>query len=258
MNTSYKAIGLILFFLTVSYARGKFYFLFNSSFIFNSILLIRSFSIAVSYYVPQIKFSKPCEHNTIDPSKYSPFKMLNIRYWSKILNFCLILVTGNFKCMVRTGAECFELCQQHGCFEWSFTSFMASTDSRIHDHYRCRCVQNICLYNYVRERDRDYTWSDQVGIRRNSGFSRIWSGGTTKSSAVVRRRRIFPSLVRLSLHFIQEWICRQWASTADWLQNKSSGRSNSFQSVLRENKNKQTVWLTDIVSQYITKSLRLP
>ncbi|CDS37946.1 expressed protein [Echinococcus multilocularis] len=67
-----------------------------------------------SLYVKNLKFLPPCENNSIDES------------------------TGNFKCMVKTGAECFTLCQQHGCFEWSFTSFMASTDTQLHPHYRCR------------------------------------------------------------------------------------------------------------------------
>ncbi|CDS37945.1 expressed conserved protein [Echinococcus multilocularis] len=85
-----------------------------------------------SYYVHGLKFSRPCENNTYDE------------------------MTGNFKCTVPTGAECFQLCQQYGCYEWSFSSFMPSTDMHVRDHFRCRCIQDICLYNYVRVRDRDY------------------------------------------------------------------------------------------------------
>ncbi|KAL5104639.1 hypothetical protein TcWFU_002954 [Taenia crassiceps] len=85
-----------------------------------------------SYYVHGLKFSRPCENNTYDE------------------------MTGNFKCTVPTGAECFLLCQQYGCYEWSFSSFMPSTDTQVRDHFRCRCIQDICLYNYVRARDRDY------------------------------------------------------------------------------------------------------
>ncbi|VDM18729.1 unnamed protein product [Hydatigera taeniaeformis] len=88
--------------------------------------------ISANYYVHGLKFSRPCENNTYDE------------------------MTGNFKCTVPTGAECFQLCQQYGCYEWSFSSFMPSTDTQVRDHFRCRCIQDICLYNYVRVRDRDY------------------------------------------------------------------------------------------------------
>lgn len=98
------------------------------------------------------------------------------------------LGTGNFKCMVKTGAECFALCQEHGCFEWSFTSFMASTDTQLHQHYRCRCVQNICLYNYVRAKDRAYSWAG-VGIGLSFG---------SRSSHSVCECRLHSSLRSLS------------------------------------------------------------
>ncbi|VDK37769.1 unnamed protein product [Taenia asiatica] len=97
-----------------------------------SLLLHLLLFISASYYVHGLKFSRPCENNTYDE------------------------MTGNFKCTVPTGAECFQLCQQYGCYEWSFSSFMPSTDTQVRDHFRCRCIQDICLYNYVRARDRDY------------------------------------------------------------------------------------------------------
>ncbi|VDD75582.1 unnamed protein product [Mesocestoides corti] len=103
------------------------------SYILGLLLCLTVATARRSLYVPNLKFSKPCENNKIDEA------------------------TGNFKCMVTTGAECFKLCQAYGCYEWSFTSFMPSTSTRIHHHYRCRCAQNICLYNYVRAKDRDYT-----------------------------------------------------------------------------------------------------
>ncbi|KAM7539146.1 hypothetical protein Aperf_G00000054517 [Anoplocephala perfoliata] len=108
----------------------------STSFLLHLLLLPFIFQLVsarrTTFYVHGLKFSRPCVNNTYDE------------------------YTGNFKCTVETGAQCFKLCQQYGCYEWSFSSFMPSRDENPREHYRCRCIQDICLYNYVRVRDRDY------------------------------------------------------------------------------------------------------
>ncbi|VDN16510.1 unnamed protein product, partial [Dibothriocephalus latus] len=84
------------------------------------------------------------------------FRRFTTSFVNSVLNGALFFhpptETGNFLCLVPTGKECFELCQQHHCNEWSAFNFMYSKDTRIRRRYACRCVRpfNMCLYNYVR------------------------------------------------------------------------------------------------------------
>ncbi len=100
------------------------------------------------------------------------FKLINFYIWTNPLTtFCFYFKgTGNWLCMVKTGRQCFEMCHSMGCHEWSFTSFMASTDSQEREHYRCRCAEGVCLYNYVRIEDRAYTWSSSTCMPNNAQF----------------------------------------------------------------------------------------
>ncbi|VDL26915.1 unnamed protein product [Hymenolepis diminuta] len=102
-------------------------------------LLLPLFLVPISayrfkFFDDEFKFSRPCKNNTYDP------------------------YTGNFRCTVKTGEECFQLCQQQGCFEWSFISFMASTDRIVRENHRCRCNPgtSICFYTYIPYYNRDY------------------------------------------------------------------------------------------------------
>ncbi|VDK79950.1 unnamed protein product [Dibothriocephalus latus] len=74
-------------------------------------------------------------------------------------NYDLDNETGNFRCAVPTAAECFELCQELGCNEWSFLSFVSSTSTEKLEHRRCRCVPefNYCMYTFIPSKLRLYT-----------------------------------------------------------------------------------------------------
>ncbi|CAH8438680.1 unnamed protein product [Heterobilharzia americana] len=66
--------------------------------------------------------------------------------------------TGNFMCVVPTAKKCFELCQELGCNEWYFMSFVPSGSEEIKKYHRCRCFPeyHMCFYNSVPRRYRDF------------------------------------------------------------------------------------------------------
>ncbi|CAI2722549.1 unnamed protein product [Schistosoma spindalis] len=83
-----------------------------------------------------LKFTRPC------PEK-------NYRFHN---------ATGNFMCVVPTAKKCFELCQELGCNEWYFMSFVPSGSEEIKKYHRCRCFPeyHMCFYNSVPRRYRDF------------------------------------------------------------------------------------------------------
>ncbi|BHF69748.1 hypothetical protein SprV_0301279400 [Sparganum proliferum] len=74
-------------------------------------------------------------------------------------NYDLDNETGNFRCAVPTASECFQLCQELGCNEWSFLSFVSSTSTEKLEHRRCRCVPefNYCMYTFIPSKFRLYS-----------------------------------------------------------------------------------------------------
>ncbi|RTG85746.1 uncharacterized protein DC041_0006053, partial [Schistosoma bovis] len=74
-----------------------------------------------------------------------------------------ISTTGNFMCVVPTAKKCFELCQELGCNEWYFMSFVPSGSEEIKKYHRCRCFPEYHMVFIIQ-------YQEDIVILNNSHF----------------------------------------------------------------------------------------